>query len=53
MLSAQDQIALARLESAYLDPPDVDEILPYEDWWYTLEDINYESMREDTILCRD
>ena len=50
MPSIEDQRALERLER--LEPPDVDEILPYEDWWYTLEDLEYESMREDEILCR-
>ena len=51
MLSIEDQRALERLER--LEPPDVDEILPYEDWWYTLEDMEHENMREDSVLCRD
>jgi len=51
VLSIEDQRALERLEC--LDPPDIDEVLPYEDWWYTLEDSEYESMREDSVLCRD
>lgn len=51
MLSIEDQRALERLER--LEPPDVDEILPYEDWWYTLEDMEYEQRRENEILGRN
>ena len=42
MLSIEDQRALERLER--LEPPDIDEILPYEDWWYALEDVCFDEM---------
>ena len=48
MPSIEDQRALERLEC--LEPPDIDEVLPYEDWWYTLEDALYEEAREDEII---
>jgi len=35
-----EQMRFDSLERAYLylEPPDIDEVLPYDDWWYTLED---------------
>jgi len=37
------------IEYDYLEPPDVDDILSYEDWWFSLEDIAYNARMDERI----
>lgn len=44
-----EQMRFDSLERACLEPPDIDEILPYDDWWFMLEDIKYDEFMEGRL----
>jgi|GEM_PF-1460996 len=48
-----EQMRFDSLERAYLDLPDVDEVLPHDDWFGEMSDRAYEQRREDEILGRN